>query len=102
MESDWNSKTVKELKEIAKKRGLKQTGNKEELIRRIQVEESSKPKPPVRSKSPSRPLEQPTYFDILPQDIKNQGVRTYPKKEIVPGTHLPNLVIKFPFLEILQ
>ena len=31
-----------------------------------------------------------------------QGGLTYPKKEIVPGTHLPNLVIKFPKKEILQ
>lgn len=36
MEPDWNNKTVKELKEELKKKGLKQTGNKQDLIDRLE------------------------------------------------------------------
>lgn len=85
------------MKEEAKRRGLKQTGNKQELIDKIKKEEDRiqeliasqppKPKAPTRSKSPIgstiNPVNLPdTYFGLLPGDIKNMVNKEREKAEI--------------------
>ena len=87
--ADWNKRTVKEIKEELKKRHIRGVvGNKADLIkildedderireekriRELVASQSSKPKAPVRSKSPLKSQSIPigTYFDILPGDVR--------------------------------
>lgn len=60
-EKELNKKTVSQLKDILRNKGLKLSGNKQELIERILNNQTiSKPSPNRNS-----------YFDILPKDITN-------------------------------